>query len=85
MSKTNRRPEITKDGTRRIISAPGGTWQVQCLRLERGNTRDHCGRWRSAGRSVTYAEARSWVGAELTEVVRAAPRIKVRRHLRYRR
>jgi hypothetical protein len=76
VTKTNRRPEITKDGTARIISAPGGRWQVQRSHPERANTREHCGRWRSAGSPVSYAEARAWVGRELTEVVRTTPRVK---------
>lgn len=65
--KTNRRPEITDSGTARIISAPGGTWQVQRWQGQ-PNTREACGAWRSAGHPLSYEEARACVGARMTEV-----------------
>lgn len=76
MTKTNRRPEITDDRSTRIISAPGGTWQVQRWQGQ-PNTREVCGAWRSAGCPLSYEDARASVGFRLTEVG-TGPRYKRR-------
>ena len=68
MTKTNRRPEITDNGSARIISTSGGRWQVQRWIGQQPNTREACNLWRSAGRPLSYEEARAAVGLRLTQV-----------------